>query len=608
MTYLQLDELLDSVEAEMLVAFNYQESERICLEVLAVLEESQYKSGFETLRARALVLMSITLWRQDRTDEALPYAESALTEAKLSDSKAIKAKAYGMLGTIQSKNPLLGLECLNNALALYEELGDKGGMGRTLSNLGSLYCNVIADYAKGIEFFSRALPILEEVGDKESIAVTMEKIARVYFTMGTYEKTLEYYKEVLRILEEIGVPNVRILNVIYEIGFAYYYLGDYDNAMEIYGKVLIGYTDLKNIPAIAETLGNIGQVYKETGSHELALEYYGRALASHKETGDILNLGYITGCIGDLYRERNFSGYDADKAEEYLLKSIAILNKNTWKVWIIERYKSIADLYEQEERWKEYAYYYKKYRDLKDEIQSEEIRKQTQKHEMDRTLAGERAHASATNEILSNILPPNITERLLKGEKRIADTHENVSVLFADIVGFTQLSSQLPAGELIDILDIVFTRFDTICKKHGLEKIKTIGDAYMAVCGAPVAVENHAEHAAFAALEMLENFSMEQKFSVPINLGFRIGLHSGSVVAGIIGENKYSYDLWGDAVNTASRMESHGEEDKIHVSEEFRNALISTSLNELPIYFIPRGEVSIKGKGIMKTYFIETKP
>ena len=605
MTYDELNELLDRAEAEILVNFNYQESERICTEVIAILEGSKYKNGFETLRARALILMSMTLWRQDRTDEALPYAESALTEAKLSNSKAIKAKAYGMLGTIQKENPLWGLECMNNALIIYEELGDKGGIGRTLSNIGTIYCNSLSEFAKGIEFFSRALLVLEGVGDRESIAITMEKIARVYFTMGTYEKTLEYYKEVHRLLEEIGAPKVRILNVIFEIGFAYYYLGDHTNAMEIYGKVLAGYTEIGNIPGIAETTGNIGQVYKDTGEYELALEYYGRALANHEETGNELNIGYITGCIGDLYGDRNFNGYDADKAEEYLLKSIAILDQYTWKVWILERYKAIASFYEQEECWKEHSYYYKKYRDIKDEIQSEDIRKQTQKHEMDRTLASERARASATYDILANILPPNITERLLKGEKKIADSYESVSVLFADIVGFTQLSSQLPAGELIDILDIVFTRFDTICKKYGLEKIKTIGDAYMAVCGAPVAVENHAERTALAALEMLEDFSMEQRFSVPINLGFRIGLHSGSVVAGIIGENKYSYDLWGDAVNTASRMESHGEEDMIHVSEEFRNVLISTTLNKLPIQFTPRGELDIKSKGMMKTYFLE---
>ncbi|MBI3259927.1 MAG: adenylate/guanylate cyclase domain-containing protein [Ignavibacteriae bacterium] len=256
-----------------------------------------------------------------------------------------------------------------------------------------------------------------------------------------------------------------------------------------------------------------------------------------------------------------------------------------------------------EQRWEEAYRYISKYHEIKDEVQSDEVIKQTQRSDLEKGYAVERARSQATDEILANILPPNITERLLQGEKKIADTHENVSVLFADIVGFTLLSAKLSAGELIDVLDIVFSRFDTICKKHGLEKIKTIGDAYMAVCGAPISYENHAERTSLAALEMLEYFEIEQGFSIPIQLSFRIGLHSGNVVAGIIGENKYAYDLWGDAVNTASRMESHGEPGKIHVSEDF--VKVAGKYGNSIIKFNPRGEMDIKGKGMMKTYFLE---
>jgi len=227
--------------------------------------------------------------------------------------------------------------------------------------------------------------------------------------------------------------------------------------------------------------------------------------------------------------------------------------------------------------------------------------------ESENALAAERAHAMATNNILSNILPPNIRDRLINGEKRIADRYDNVSVLFVDIVGFTELATKIEADDLIDVLDRVFTKFDTICKRHGLEKIKTIGDAYMAVCGAPIAYDNHAERAASAALEMLEECSGDAQIGVDsceieVDLIFRIGLHSGSVVAGILGENKYAYDVWGDAVNTASRMESYGESGKIHVSQEFVRAIGAASAN---FHFTPRGEMLINGKGSMKTYFLE---
>ncbi|MBK9249509.1 MAG: adenylate/guanylate cyclase domain-containing protein [Ignavibacteria bacterium] len=208
---------------------------------------------------------------------------------------------------------------------------------------------------------------------------------------------------------------------------------------------------------------------------------------------------------------------------------------------------------------------------------------------------------------------------MVAGEKMIAETYENVSVFFSDIVGFTKLSQQVSAEELVRMLNGIFTQFDQIARKHGLEKIKTIGDAYMAVAGAPTVHENNAERAAFFALEVAEimkNYHTDMGEKIDI----RIGLHSGSAVAGIIGENKFAYDLWGDAVNTAARMESHGEPGKIHVSEEFLKKLLmvngvwlmdvadefsALTINHLPLTIIPRGEMEIKGKGMMKTYFLE---
>jgi len=187
----------------------------------------------------------------------------------------------------------------------------------------------------------------------------------------------------------------------------------------------------------------------------------------------------------------------------------------------------------------------------------------------------------------------------VSGEERIAEEFPSVTVLFADIVEFTTLSQGISAAELVNGLDYLFSRFDEIAEKHGLEKIKTIGDAYMAVAGVPEIQPDHAERAAAMALDMLDAAKSFQGITTGKPISLRIGLHSGSVVAGIIGKKKFAYDLWGDAVNVASRMESHGMPGKIHVSKDYVEATGACAK------FAYRGMMKVKGKGMMETYFLE---
>ena len=187
---------------------------------------------------------------------------------------------------------------------------------------------------------------------------------------------------------------------------------------------------------------------------------------------------------------------------------------------------------------------------------------------------------------------------MLSGSKLIAEKLSNVSVLFADIVDFTKLSQRETPEELVEGLDRIFTEFDTLAEKYGLEKIKTIGDAYMVVSGAPEPREDHAEVMVHFAVEMLEAMKQFRSISTGEQIQLRIGIHTGEVVAGVIGKKKFAYDMWGDAVNTAARMESHGEPDRIHVSEDFRNSAGDG------FTFTERGKIDIKGKGMMKTYFL----
>ena len=199
--------------------------------------------------------------------------------------------------------------------------------------------------------------------------------------------------------------------------------------------------------------------------------------------------------------------------------------------------------------------------------------------------------------LLLNVLPHSVAERLKKADGIIADSFPDVTVLFADIVGFTEMSQNMSPEDVVAMLNTVFTLFDAIVDTRGIEKIKTIGDAYMAVAGLPDEVADHAVRGAHVALDMLEAVErLNQEHGYALRL--RIGIHSGPVMAGVIGTRKFIYDLWGDAVNTASRMESQGVAARAQVSEATRQLLGDAFLLE------ERGGVDIKGKGLMPTWLL----
>ena len=214
--------------------------------------------------------------------------------------------------------------------------------------------------------------------------------------------------------------------------------------------------------------------------------------------------------------------------------------------------------------------------------------------EQARALAEERRHSE---KLLHNVLPAIIAERLQKGESMIAETFPEVTVLFADIVGFTKLASQIGPREIVSMLNDVFGRFDKLVVEHKLEKIKTIGDCYMVVGGVPDRSPTHCQQVARFALAGLKSFE-EYAADFPNPLRIRIGMHTGTVVAGIVGTQKFSYDLWGDVVNIASRYESTGTPNRIHVSDSVRVRL------EDDFIFEDAGEIDLKGRGAMRSWFL----
>lgn len=214
---------------------------------------------------------------------------------------------------------------------------------------------------------------------------------------------------------------------------------------------------------------------------------------------------------------------------------------------------------------------------------------------LSRLLAELEEERANSQRLLRNVLPQRIIDRLAAGETLIADRHERVSVLFSDIVGFTETSARLTPAVLIEEMNELFSGFDAICERTGVEKIKTAGDAYL-VIGGLGGEADHAATTAEAALQMVEQ--VEAKSGLGADWRIRIGLHGGPAVAGVIGTTKFAYDVWGDTVNVAARLEVASEPNRIHVSGTMAAQL------EDRFRLMPRGAIDLKGKGLVETCFL----
>lgn len=226
-----------------------------------------------------------------------------------------------------------------------------------------------------------------------------------------------------------------------------------------------------------------------------------------------------------------------------------------------------------------------------------ESQKERVMREVDKKNAALLAEQERSEKLLLNILPKSVADRLKNSPQRIADRFESVTIMFADLVDFTRISSGMEPDDLVELLSQVFSRFDQLTEKYGVEKIKTIGDAYMVVSGAPLERPDHAEAIANLAIEMQQAL-VDLSATSERMLMMRIGINSGPVIAGVIGSTKFTYDLWGDTVNMASRMEHYGLSNVIQVTDT------SYELLKDKFLFEKRDPITVKGKGKVQSYFL----
>jgi adenylate cyclase len=597
----------------------------------------------DTARIRLLNTIS---WEFKSSDpqEAQRFADSALTISKRINFKQGESEAFKNLGVIEylQGNYDNAIPRFEAALRIMEELHDKKNAGKICGNLGLAYAKK-GNYPLALEYHLKSLKNSEEVGNKQGISASLNNIGIILLKQGNVDKALEYYKRSLEISRELADKS-GISNNLINIGNIYLKKAQQEEALTYFFQSLELRKELNNKKGVYSCYNNIGSAYMELSNYTEALKYLDMALAGKKEINDDQDIPSILLNIGYIYEKQKVY----NKALEYMKQSLNTATEIENIDYIKQAWLGLSVVYDGMNNHKEGYAAFKNYVAIKDslvngentdriselqtlyqtekkdkEIQLLNKEKELQQANINRqrvviisavlvlVLAFSLAYSifkgkKRSDELLLNILPAEVAEELK--EKGYADARliEEVTVLFTDFKGFTAMSEKLSPKELVKDLHECFSAFDLIMEKHGMEKIKTIGDAYMAAGGLPTKNSTHATDAIKAALEMRDFVEEGKAKKIASGLPFfeiRIGIHTGPVVAGIVGIKKFQYDIWGDTVNTASRMESSGEVGKVNISESTYE-LVKDIPIAIGINFEYRGEIEAKGKGKVKMYFV----
>lgn len=467
-------------------------------------------------------------------------------------------------------------------------------------------------------------------------ALIMQDFAMIAMSSGDPVKAITYAERALLYVKQSNVLTHKY--VIQKINLASFYVqaGRLNEALEEYIELSTNEIVLSSSKYSLVTFLNLAITYKRLGDHTLSVDNYQRVLETARTSGEaeylvraligITDHFVITGDIEEakrfiqmaidevkhpnaLFLEGIVNVHYANVEHALGLREEAIARLRTYydkfnaeqSVQDTVLYGTdLADWLSEVGRYDEAFTVLKNCSTLQKSVYDQEIERTTQLSSLRSKLDVERESIRQRDEartaVLHSVLPAHIAQRLLAGERKIGERINGVTILFADVVGFTQMSTTMEPEQLVDLLEDLFTRMDQIAIKHGCERIKTIGDSYMAACGLADATSDHAERICRTALAFLDE-SCELPLS-PSQL--RIGIHTGPVVAGVMSGSKLSYDIWGDTVNVASRMENHSAPGRILCTSDVANALgppLSLSLEK-------REPLDIRGKGLMTTYWL----
>ncbi len=530
-------------------------------------------------------------------------------------------------------SPFVGLRYAQEAMAKAEEIGWKRGLARANSCLGANYFS-LSNFPKAQQYWLAALDLNKELGNKEGIANHQHNVGKIYYSQGDYEKAWKYFDDALKSYNEIDKKMAT--HTYSAMGDVYMQLKNYPKALEFHNMALDIDKKYGNKSNIASDLMDIGNVYMEQGDYPHAIEMLMQAVQMKKETGDKNGLARSYNIAGRLYMRMGETDTQYVRtAIAYLDTAVEVSKEIEFLDNLQKCYQCLYDVYKKMGDYQQAVQYSDAFHLIKDSIYSSSnsgnILKQAleydfaQQRKMDEMRNAEKLRRQRSliyigiagiivllgftffiikerrksDELLYNIIPEEVAGELRSKGAIKARHYDEVTVMFTDFVGFTKASEKMSPQEIIDELDECFKTFDSIMEKYGIEKIKTIGDAYLAVSGLPVVNPNHAMNMVFAAKEV-SSFMLQRRARLgDKTFEMRIGLHSGAVVAGIVGVKKFAYDIWGDTVNTAARIEQAGQPGQINLSQT------TYELVKYNFRCTYRGEIPAKNKGDMKMYFVE---
>ena len=606
----------------------------------------------DTIMVSTLNNLGLELLNQGDIDESLKYSEKARdlsTELGYIKGKALSLKQIGNANYYKG-NFLEVFDYWGQSLENFEILKDSIGISNILSNLGIIYFSQGSN-ARAIEYLLRSLTIAEKLKHPLRISTALLNIAMVYGdSPQDWDKAINYYEQALPYLKILNDP-ANSKAYYFGVGEIEYSKGNYQRALEYFEEglkitkntiyysqnlLLLGKTKFK-LGELEESLSLLNECYSNAVKDdnllvkvkcliELGIVYqnndFEKAISVYREAENLAisqDLSFELAQIYDGISQSYVNNRDFKKGYEYQAKYLAQkdslfnietddkmrglqfdfdLEKKEDEIGLLEKEAEIQELTEKRQKnviWVTGIFLF-----LLVLLAISLFRRYKFTKETNLIIEKEK---DRSEKLLLNILPEETALELKEFGKVKAKRFDAVTVLFTDFVGFTSYAKNLEPEELVRSVDYYFSKFDEIMEKYKVEKIKTIGDAYMCVSGLPEPGENDVLRAIQAAFEIL--YFMEESKKTTRNdiakFDIRIGINTGPIVAGVVGTKKFAYDIWGDAVNVASRMESKSEAGKINISESTYELIKDHYDCEF------RGEIDVKNKGMMKMFFVNAK-